>query len=206
MSDITTEIEYLDGTFTVLEPEPASVADLVTLLGEEACRQSVIDDIRYRNKYPRVYKKVSAKLVELGFARAIKETKTLKDGTIRNVLISEMDHLRAFIAPENDADGKNKEMLASLFSEIATAEPLYVKGERVGGQGRISQAAITSANLILANGKEEDAVEKIETLIGKGRVLRDTDGNVTAESLARGIMAWEKQIIANAKKQNTLLG
>lgn len=193
-------VDYLDGAFEIEEQEPSTIAEVVELIGEEAVRKSAIDDNRYRNKYPRVYRKVSQRVIsDLSFPRAVKDTKTLKDGTVKNVLESEMDHIRRAISVE----GGHNDAVAALFQEIAPAEPLYVKGERTGGGGKIAQDALDSANKFFAAGDEkvEDIATKIEGKIPGYKVGRDAENAVTPESLARGIMALNKHAIAAAKRE-----
>lgn len=222
----TTDIDYLDGEFTVQESEPSTLAEVVTIVGTEAAViEDAVSNLRYRNKYPRVYKKVSAEVAaKHGFPRAVVSTKTLKDGTVRNVHESENDHLRAFLKgreEEVEADGKkeskivtpapegNREILAGLFTSIANAEPLFVQGERTGGGGKVSAAALETANKFFAAGtdKVEASAAKIEEMVPGYKIGRDSDGAVTPDSLARGIQALDKKMIADAKAQRmNLLG
>lgn len=206
------DIDYLDGEFTVQESEPATLAELVAVLGTE---DAVIDDatsnLRYRNKYPRVYAAVSKEVTSRhGFGRKVVEQKKLKDGTLRDVLESENNHLRRFLKGEADEEGNivspapegNREILAGLFNEIAPNAPLYVEGERRGGGGKVSAAAIELANKIIANGEEkvEEAAARIESTVANYKVGRDGEGKITPESLARGVQALQKDAEAKAKR------
>lgn len=211
----TVDIDYLDGEFTVQEQEPATLAELVSILGtESAVIEDATSNLRYRNKYPRVYKAVSKAIAEVGFARAVVDTKTLKGGEVRNVLESENDHLRAFLKgrPEKDetsgedviktpAPPENRATLQELFAKIANEQPLFVQGERTGGGGKVSAAALEAANKFFAMGAEkvETTAAKIEELVPGYKVGRDAEGGVTPESLARGIAALDKKMIADAK-------
>jgi hypothetical protein len=192
-----TTVEYLDGEFEINEQEPSSVAELVELLGEDAVRQETISNLRYRNKHPRVYRKVSA-LVESSFAREVKESKTNADGTVKEIKISPIDHLRAYLASGDTA----KADLAEKFNAVANEEPLFVKGERAGGSGKISKDALDNANKYFAVG--DDAVEAcasaIEANVPGYKVGRDADGAATPESLARGIQALGKYVQQQAQK------
>ncbi len=97
----TEEINYLDGEFAVSEDEPSTIAELTELIGDSAIVDETTSNLRYRNKYPRVYGLVSRALVEThGFAKPVKEIKKLKDGTERKVYISDMDHIRGFVGLE----------------------------------------------------------------------------------------------------------
>lgn len=214
---ITTEISYLDGAFSVQEEEPTTLAEMSTILGTEAAVVAeAADNVRYRNKYPRVYKKVSALLAsDHSFPRKVTSTKTLKDGTVRNILESENDHLRAFLKgrPEKNEAGEevittpapaeNQTILQALFDKIAPAEPLFVQGERTGGGGKVSAAALETANKFFAAGTEkvEATAKKIEELVPGYSIGRDSDGAVTADSLARGIQALDKKLVNDAKQQ-----
>ena len=201
---IVTDTEYLDGTFVVQEPEPATLQEVVDLIGEEAVREQAVSNLYYRNKYPRVYKKVSEAIAST-FPRPVKETKTLKDGTVRDVLVDVGVHLRQYLATGEEAKTK----LAELFASIGPAEPLYVKGERIAGGGKVSQAATKIANDKFAAGEEVVAasVAKIEETVPGYKIGRDADGEVTPESLARGVQALQKHLEAQAKAQAaSLLG
>lgn len=206
------DIDYLDGEFTVQEQEPSTIADVVALLGtEEAVVDETTANLRYRNKYPRVYKAVSAAVEsQHGFPRAVVDKKTGKDGTVRDVKESENDHLRAFLKGRADDEGKittpapegNRDILQALFSEIANSSPLYVEGEGRRGGGKVSAAHTELANKALAAGPEklEAVIAHIEGTVSGYKLGRDADGNVTAESLARGIQALEKDALAKAKR------
>lgn len=195
------EIDYLDGEFQVQESEPSTVQECIDTIGEAGVVDETTSNLRYRNKYPRVYSLVS-KEVEKTFPRAVKETKTNKDGTTKDIKQSEMDHLRAYIAKENDPSGTNRSAVAALFTSIAPEQPLYVKGERAGGTGKVSQAALDSANGFIAAGtdKVDKVVEFIESKVAGYKVGKDAEGNVTPESLARGIMALNKQLQREAEQ------
>jgi len=193
-----TTVEYLDGEFEINEQDPSSVAELVELLGEDAVRQETISNLRYRNKHPRVYRKVSA-MVETAFPREVKESKTNADGTIKEVKVSPIDHLRAYLATGDAA----KADLAEKFNIVANEEPLFVKGERAGGAGKISKDALDTANKYFAAGDDlvEQCVTQIEATVPGYKVGRDADGAATPESLARGISALGKHIERESKKK-----
>lgn len=207
----TEEIDYLDGEFQVNESTPATLAELVQVVGtEDAVIDDAVSNLRYRNKYPRVYKAVSAAVEkDHSFPRAVVEQKKNKDGTVRDVKESEMDHLRAFLKGRPNEAGEitdpapvsNRYTLASLFGEIAPNAPLYVEGDRRGGGGKISAAALDAANKFIALGadKVDTVVGKIESIVPGYKIGRDADGAVTVESLARGIQALQKHEEAKAK-------
>jgi hypothetical protein len=182
------EIDYLDDQITVAEDEPTTLGDLVALYGEEAVRSYAADNWRYRNKHPRVYKKASAELAEK-FPRAVKEEKTLADGTKKKIYDSEINHLR-------ECYKQDPELTTTVITKHAQAEPLFVKGERVGG-GKIGQAAMDAANGLFAEGDDavENAVNVMEATVPGLKVGRDADNAVTPESLARGIQTLNKYLV-----------
>jgi hypothetical protein len=115
---------------------------------------------------------------------------------VKNVLVSPNDHLRAFLATGEEA----RATLASLFTSIAQSEPLYVKGERTGGGGKVAQATLDAANAFFAAGQEDDIAAKIESMVPGYKCGRDADGALTVESLARGIQALERHLAKQAPK------
>lgn len=196
-------VVYLDDEFEVNENVPDTFEEVSALIGADAVVQEAIDNLRYRNKYPRVYKAVSKRLTEdHAFPVAVVGQKTNKDGTKKDIKESPNDHIRAFLFGRKDEDGKisvaapeeNRVTLATIFDEVANSEPLYVKGERAIGGGKVSQAALDAANQFHAAGaaKVEAVVNAIESQIPGYKVLRDGDGEVTPESVARGIQALGK--------------
>lgn len=209
---VNDDITFLDGEFEISCPVPETVEELDALLGPGGAVAEAAANLRYRNWYPRVYKLVSAAVEKLGFKRAVKETKTLKDGTVKEVKESEMDHLRGYLTGRKDNEGNvtepppegSREKLNALFLEIAPVQPLFVKGERTGFGGKISQSALDGANALVAKGDEhvENAINKIEASVPGYKIGRDADGNVTPESLARGIQAFQKHLAAEAAKQS----
>jgi hypothetical protein len=190
----TVEIDYLDGEISVQESEENTMQELTQLLGSEgAVIDEVTSNLRYRNKYPRVYKKASKELETL-LAREKTGERTLKDGTVKAILQSEMEHLRACWKADSARTSET-------ITRIAQAEPLYVKGERTGGGGKVSQAATDAANGFFAQGMDvvEEKVSIIEAQVPSYKVGRDADGDVTAESLARGIQALNKHLMKQAQ-------
>lgn len=193
---IPVEIDYLDGEITVSENEPSTFAECVELLGSEsACVEEITSNLRYRNKYPRVYKAASAKLQEV-VPREIKSTKTLADGTVKNVYDSEMNHLRAAFKADPKAT------TAAVTAE-AQDSLLYLKGERTSSGGKIAASAMNGANEFFARGDDavETAATQIEALVPGYSIGRDADKQITPESLARGIQALNKHLQKQAKQQ-----
>lgn len=199
---VNSETVYLDSEFKVEGQDPSTLDELKSLIGEQAIIDECISNLYYRNKYPRVYDKVSKAVVAAGFPRAVKEEKTLKSGEVRKVHISEMDHLRAYLKT-NAEDNTVRTQLQELFHKYNEEEPLYVKGERTGGGGKIAQGTLDAANGFFAEGIEvvEEKVGIIESMVPGYKVGRDGDGNPTPETLARGIQALEKHLQNAAKKQ-----
>lgn len=210
----TEEIDYLDGEFQVQESEPSTVAEVTAIIGEDGVVSEAVSNLRYRNKYPRVYAAVS-KAVSLShsFPKAVTGTKELKDKTLKNIMESDNDHLRAFLAGRKDKDGNvttpapdgSRAILQTLFESEGTSQPLYVKGERAGGGGKVSQAAQDASNGFFAAGPEKVAavVEQIEASVPGYKVGVDADSNATPESVARGIMALQKHLQKVAMAQAT---
>ena len=195
----TTEIDYLDGEVTISEEEPSTIDECIELIGETAVVDETTSNLRYRNKYPRVYKKASADMNGMGgdFTRAVKETKKNKDGTEKKILVSEMDHLRACYTLNKEG----AEAVAAAIGKHALSEPLYVKGERTGGGGKVSQAAMDAANGFFAQSDEvvEEKILVIEGQVPGYKVARDADGAATPESLARGIMMLQRHLMKQAQ-------
>lgn len=201
------EVEYLDGKVKVEENEESTVAELVLLLGtEEAVVEETTSNIRYRNKHPRVYRKsaneIQSMKVQNGesddadlYPRAVKSMKKNKDKTETPIYVSDIEYLRS--VHKNDPD-----LVFETISKYATAEPLYAKGERLGG-GRIPQSCTDAANGLFALGddKVESVIKVIEEQVPGYRVARDLDNSATPESLARGINALEKYTVKVAKAQ-----
>src|SRR5436190_6759265 len=191
----TVEVDYLDGKIQVDEQEPSTIPELVEIIGEEGLVNEGNSNLRYRNKYPRVYAKASKELEPL-LARAVKEEKTAKDGTVRKIFVSPMDHLRECFQQDAKAT-------TDAITRHAQAEPLYVKGERTGGGGKISQGALDAANKFFAEGEDvvDEKVGLIEGMVPGFKVARDADGNATPESLARGIQALNKHLMKEATQK-----
>lgn len=191
---ITTEVGYLDDLVEVNESEPSTVAELVELFGEELIVNETVSNLRYRSKHPRVYRKVSVEVAKT-FPRAVVREEEKKDGTKKQIFESHLDHLRK-------ARKKHSTLVDETFARIAPTEPLYVKPERTGA-GRISAGAINNANNFFAEGTEkvEDVVKAIEEAVPNFKVGRDDDGEVTLESLARGLQALGQHAARQAEKQ-----
>jgi hypothetical protein len=192
------EIDYLDGEFTVEEEEPNTLKEVVELFGEKAVVDETITNLRYRNKYPRVYRKVSL-AISKEFPKAVKVKKVLKDNSEKTVLVSDTDHIREFVKSGREARDK----VRGLFEQIAPMEPLLVLGER-GLGGRPSKTATDNANLFFAQGDDvvEEKVQVIEAMVPGYKVGRDVENAVTPESLARGIQMLNNYLKRQAQKQS----
>lgn len=198
---INSETVFLDSEFKVEGQDPNTIDELKALIGEQAIVDECVSNLYYRNKYPRVYDKVS-KAIATAFPKTVKEEKTLKSGEVRKVYISDMDHIREYLKT-NGEDNAVRSQLQELFKTYNDSEPLYVKGERTGGGGKIAQGTLDAANGFFAEGIEvvEEKVGIIENMVPGYKVGRDGDNNPTPETLARGIQALEKHLQNAAKRQ-----
>jgi hypothetical protein len=185
----TEDIDYLDGEFTVQEESPSTLDELKALIGEQGIIDETTSNLRYRNKYPRVYRKVSEAIVGK-HPRAVTKEETKADGTIKKTFQSVMDHIRDYVKTSDEA----KKEVGELFASIGPAEALYVKGERAGGGGKLSQSALDAANQAFASGQADTYVEFIESTVPGYKIAKDADGAATPESLARGIQALESHL------------
>jgi hypothetical protein len=192
---INNDIEYLDGEIVVSEEVPTTVAECVKIFGDQLLVDLAVGNAYYRNKYPRVYRKASKEL-ESVVPKAVKEEKTLSDGVVKKVFESEMDHLR-------NCYKQNSKLTEDTITKLAQTEPLFVKGERQGGGGRISQGALDAANQFFAEGDDvvEAKVQFIETMVPGFKAGRDADGNLTPESVARAIQMLESHLKREAKRK-----
>lgn len=202
----TKETDVLYGNITLALPVPSSVEEFDASVGIGECLASGIDDIIYRNTLPRLYRGVAAKYIENGQSKPQATDKsgspkfnTRKDGSQTPVLVSDIDFIGKLYEEAND---EGKAEIVAVFEEVKSSLPFYEKGTGGGGGGRISEAAMQSANGVIAAGTEaiEKIVSAIEERVAGFTVARDPDGNVGVESLARGIQALEKKLVADAKK------
>lgn len=179
---IKTKVTYLKKKFFVMEEEPSTVQELVTLIGEEGLVTNTNANLRYRNKYPRVYKRVSLEVVKMGFPM----TEEYKD---------EVAHLSAFLT----ADPANEKILDDMFQRIALEEPLFIRGDRSGG-GKVAQGALDAAHKYFAEGPEkvEEVCTTIENMLPSFKVNR-TGEATTPEMLARGIQTLQRHLVSKAK-------
>src|SRR5215468_12162220 len=180
---IKTKVFYLRKEFVVEEDEPSTIPELVALIGEDSVVLNASANLRYRNKYPRVYKRVSIELQKLGFQ--------LNDGQ------DEIARVSQYLATNPEA---HRPILQEMFNRIANEEPLYIKGDRIGG-GRIAQGALDAAHRYFAEGasKVTEVSEKIEGMLPNYRVARDVENNITPETLARGIQTLQRHLMSQAK-------
>ncbi len=184
---IKTTVKYLNKKISVEEEQPSTIKELVTLIGEEGTVTNAVSNLYYRNKFPRVYRRVSEEVVKLGFPMV-----AVVDGKIQD----EMKHLRAFYT----AKPENVQILAALFKRIALEEPLFIKGDRTGG-GKVGQGALDAAHRYIAEGptKVADAVNTIEMMLPGFRISREPNGEVAPESLAKGIQTLQRHLISKSK-------
>jgi hypothetical protein len=189
---IKTKVTYLNKEFVVEEEEPSTIPELVTIIGEEGLVTNTVANLRYRNKYPRVYKRVSIEVAKLGFQPQVKKTEGEKQ-----IFQDDMEHIRSFLT----ARPENKAILLSLFERIAKEEPLFIRGDRVGG-GKVAQGALDAAHRYFAEGQDKvaDIVNTIENMLPGYRVKTSIDGgDITPEALARGIQTLQRHLVSKAK-------
>ena len=179
---IKTKVAYLSKEIVVEEDEPSTIEELVQLVGEEGIVTHTNANLRYRNKYPRVYKRVSTELEKEGFKR-LPEHK------------EETTHIRAVWTADG---GANQGMIRALVQKFALEEPLFVRGERIAG-GRVAQGALDAAHRYFAEGptKVEEVVQTIESMLPTYRVSRSPE--ITPETLARGIQTLQRHLMSKAK-------
>lgn len=194
---IKTKVTYLNKEIVVDEEEPSTIPELVAMFGEDAVVLNTIANLRYRNKYPRVYRRVSVELAKMGFPPKIKRTELAKDGTEKPIWQDDMEHIRSYLT----TNPSHKAKLIELFTRIANEEPLHIKGERVSG-GRIAQGALDAAHRYFAEGTEKvtEVCVKIEEMLPNYRIARDVEGLVTPETLARGIQTLQRHLLSQAKQ------
>lgn len=198
-------IDVLYGRFAVQLNKPATVEEFDNSVGEAgAALESGISDVFYRNTLPRLYKAVVAKLgITKQQAKDAKGApitrKTGKGEAEKDVEVKESD-IVAIDRAIRDGDVEEADAQAA-FDSVATEIPFYEKG--AGGGGKISEAALASANGIIAGGDEnvEEKIGIIESRVPGYKIARDADGGVTAEAIARGIMALNKHLVAEQTKQ-----
>lgn len=186
---IKTKIAYLNKEILVEEEEPSTIQELTTLVGEEGLVSNTIKNLRYRNKYPRVYARVSSEITQRGFPPQVKD----KDKDDKPIYQDEMEHIRAYYT------SGHKTEVEKMFERIANEEPLFIRGDRSGG-GRVAQGALDAAHRYFAEGKDKvtDAVQTIEQMLPGYRVRRDA-GELTPEDLARGIQTLQRHLTSKAK-------
>ncbi len=196
----TRETDVLYDNVTITHQVPASYEEGDRAVGEiGGVLHGFIADNVARNLLPRLYRAVSRKLVEQGFP---KETKKEGENTITE---TDIKHC-ARVYDDNKA---MKPVIEELLQTTANEIPFHEKTERATGFGRIAVGAQNGANNYFAQGAEavERAVTAIETLVSGYKIQRDSNGVVLPEGLARGIMAVNKKISDDAKRQaNALLG
>jgi hypothetical protein len=195
---IRTKVTYLNKEFVVEEEEPSTIPELTTLIGEEGLVTNTVANLRYRNKYPRVYKRVSIEVAKLGYSPQVKKLVPDKDGVDKPVYQDDMEHIRSFLTLKPE----NKAILMSLFERIAKEEPLFIRGDRAGGGGKVAQGALDAAHRYFAEGTEkvEEVVQTIERMLPGYHVARSVDDNgFTPESVARGIQTLQRHLVSKAK-------
>ncbi len=196
----TEEIKLLGGKFTCNAQMQSTIAELVTLLGsEDAVVDETVSNILYRNWYPRVYRKASTQVSEGGFP-VTEESREKREGKDDKVVFeSPMDHLKRFI----DGNDENEAKLKGIFDSLCASEPLYVKGERTAGGGKLSDEAKKASASFFAAGPEaiRKAVAGIEANYPGYKVVLGAEGLPSEEGLARGIQSLGKYLKDKKEKE-----
>lgn len=196
---ISREIDALYGNITITKDVPSTYEEAESLIGEAGgLLKGWLADTIARNYLPRVYDAVSAE-IEPNFPVAVVGQEEKKDGTKTDVKETAIKHVGRYF--ESLPDDEAKKAFAASFNSTAVSLPLYAKGERGGGGGRVAEWAIEAANQKFAASQQNATADAIETKTsGAVKVARDADGNPTVDSLARGIAALAKWIEQQSKK------
>lgn len=198
-------IDVLYGNCEVTFKVPSTVEESDNLIGAGETLNGSNSDIMYRNTLPRFYKAVSKALVDDGYAKQSQKNKdgsvkttTKADKSVVEVSESDIEHIER-VRAEGDAELQTK--IGDLLRSTATSFPFYAEGAR-GGSGKLPQAILDAVEPFFVAGPDsvENAVANLEKAVPGYKVMRDSDGAVTRESLARGVQALNKKIEADAKK------
>lgn len=199
------EIDVLYGNFTVEASVPSTYEEGDALVGEVGgVLDGFIADCAARNFLPRLYKNVSAQLVTKGHKKTKTGETKKKDGTVVDVLESDISHIGRV---HDEGDETVKESIGMLLISTASSIPFYKAGERTGGGGKVSQSALDASNNAFAEGEEkvEQIASVIEEQVPSFKVARDAENNITPEALARGIQALDKRLRTVAVQQRMQL-
>jgi len=177
-------------------------------------------DCLARNFLPRLYAAVAKLLNSKGFEHAVvktvTETKKDADGTETSVDKSIYESDIKFIgrvftsSPDtsDDPDAITMAWITRALNDKAKELPFYAEGDR-SGSGKIGASYLEAANSIASGGDAavDKAVSKIEANVPGYVVERDGNGRPTVEGIARGIVALDKKLKADAlKARENLLG
>lgn len=209
--------DLVEVDFTV----PSTVEEFDNQVGEAgACLAGGISDVIYRNTYPRLYKTASAELAKTHpKVQAEKDGKpqftSPKTGEPKPVMEADMSHLERIWTegvknedgtPDPEATVALQTQIAELLQSTAKSLPFYVEGRSGDGSGagKVSQANLDAANGWLAAGDEAAITRRIgviESKVPGYKVRAEEDGTYTAESLARGIAALNKQLLVEKARE-----
>lgn len=198
------EISVLYGKFDILKEVPATYAEIDSLVGEpDAGLGGWLADTSARNFLPRLYEAVAVKLTEMGYPhKQIGVRKATKEGgadsPIYETDIVHVDRVHT------EGDDELKAKIGTLINDVNASLPFWSKrAGGGGGTGRITNDALEGANTSFSKGPDfvEKVVAKIENQVPGYTVIRDASGSPTPESLARALMAWDKVLVENAKKE-----
>ncbi len=195
-------ISVLYDTFDIIKSVPSTYDEGDKLVGEiGGLLDGWLSDCIARNFLRRLYRDVSAKLVEKGWPRAVIKTEKRAGKDDINIYESHIVHIGRI--HDESKETEFKAYIGKLLQETATTIPLYEAGDRQSTGGRINQGSIDAANEFFAQGDEQ--VEKtatlIEAMVPGYKIGRDEQLAVTPETLARGIQALEKHIEKEAKSK-----
>lgn len=189
------EIAALYDNVTLIVPVPTTYAEAEDIIGEAGGLLSGwLADTIARNYLPRVYNAAS-KEIETSFPCLVVKTEGEGDKK-KDVYETSIKHCGRYWETLDD-DGKKA--FAARVQEIALTLPIWAKGDR-SQSGAIPDWASEAANAQLANGNAEAVAEKIEATQPGAKVLRDADGQVTVDGLARAIAGFAKWKAEQAKK------
>lgn len=192
----------------VVANAPSTYEESDALLGEVGgTLEEWIAYVAPRNFLMRLYRDVSKSLAETGYPRESAkrddgtEITTKKgDGTTVPVLESHLQHINRV---HEAGDEALKTTIAEKLQSTSRSLPFWAEGERSGGGGgKVPQDLIDSANAMVADGTAEANVTAIESYIPGFKAGRDSDGQLTPESVSRALHRLEKTLREEEKKKS----
>lgn len=208
----TIESDILYSTITIQIPDiPSNYDEADKLMGATgAALKGWQADCLARNFLPRLYAAVAKVLEDRGdkaiVVKTINETKKV-DGVDKevpkDVYETDIKHVGR-IYKKSDAAGK--EQIAALLQTTAKSIPFYAAGDR-SDSGKIAEQFLNAAKATFAKGETKvlAIVSAIETNTPGYKVQTDSAGNYTEETVARGIAAMDRHLVAKARAQRAEL-